>query len=159
MCRHSNYNNVIELAIFIKFEGHMAIMAINYQHSVCASRAILCMCVEMFDLIQACLIIGPSIDSWLNNPIIWETWICCPVREMICAFYDNERRDASARCIDAFDNSSPFSIIRLYRFGFPMSIWACNNHKSGDYAYYEAGFIKIVKIFSLNSIFVHHIAQ
>ena len=30
MCKYNNYNNIIKLAIFIKFEGHMAIMAINY---------------------------------------------------------------------------------------------------------------------------------
>ena len=51
MCRHNNYNDIIELAIFIKFEGHIAIMAINYQHSICASKAILCIYIKMFDLI------------------------------------------------------------------------------------------------------------
>ena len=30
MCKYNNYNDVIKFAIFIKFEGHIAIMAINY---------------------------------------------------------------------------------------------------------------------------------
>ena len=63
MCRYNNYNNIIKFTIFIKFERYMAIMAINYQHSVCASRAILYICIEIFDLIQVYLIIDPSISS------------------------------------------------------------------------------------------------
>ena len=49
MCRYSNCNNIIKLAIFIKFDGCMTVMTIDYQYSICASRAILCMCIKMFD--------------------------------------------------------------------------------------------------------------
>ena len=30
MCKYNNYNNIVKLAIIIKFNKHMAIIAINY---------------------------------------------------------------------------------------------------------------------------------
>ena len=70
MCRYNNYNDIIKLVIVIKFNRYMAFMAINYQHSICANRAILYMCVKIFDPFQTYLIIGLSIGSWFDNPII-----------------------------------------------------------------------------------------
>ena len=34
MCKHINNNNIIEFAIFIKFNKYMVIMIINYQHLI-----------------------------------------------------------------------------------------------------------------------------
>ena len=48
----------------------MVFMAIDYQHLIYASRMIFYICIEMFNPFQAYLIIGPSINSWFNNPII-----------------------------------------------------------------------------------------
>ena len=34
MCRYSNYNDIIKLAIIIKFNKYMAFMDINYQNLI-----------------------------------------------------------------------------------------------------------------------------
>ena len=78
---------------------------------------------------------------------------------MICAFNDDEKKDILIRYIDAFNNNSSFLIIRFYKFSFFIFIWANNNYKNNNYIYYKTGFIIIVKIFNLNSIFVHYNAR
>ena len=61
MHRHADSNNLIELAIIVKFGGHMAVMIIDYQHSIHTGRTTFRMSIEMLDPVQANFIVGPSI--------------------------------------------------------------------------------------------------
>ena len=78
---------------------------------------------------------------------------------MICAFNDDEKKDASAGYINTFNNNSPFLITKLYKFSFFIFVWAYNDHRNSNYIHYKADFIKIIKIFNLNSIFIYYVAQ
>ena len=159
MCRYTDCNNIIKLAIIIKFDRHMAPVVINYQYLVCASRATLYICIEMFYSIQAHFIISLSIISWLDNPIIWKTWFCISIGEMISTFNNHKRKNILAWCINTFNYCRLFSIIRLYNFSFFILFWIYNDKKNGNYIYHKANFIKIIEIFKLYFIFPYYIVQ
>ena len=48
MRRYTDYNNLVILVIIIKFDRYMALIAINYQHPICANRVTLYIYVEMY---------------------------------------------------------------------------------------------------------------
>ena len=156
---HADGDNLIELAIIVEFGGYMAVMIIDYQHSIHIGRATFCMLIKMLDPIQASFVVGLFIWSWFDHSVIWKIWVCGPVGEVINVFYNHEQRNAPAWCVDAFNDCSLFLITRLDKFCFFMSIRVCNYHKRNDYTHHEAGFIEIVKIFRLDSILGYHVAQ
>ena len=58
MCGHADGDNFIKFAIIVEFNKYMAVMTIDYQHSIHIGRVIFCMLIEMLDSIQANFIIG-----------------------------------------------------------------------------------------------------
>ena len=47
MCGHTDSDNIVGLAIFVEFSGYVALMTIDYQHSIHTSKATLCMFIEV----------------------------------------------------------------------------------------------------------------
>ena len=61
MCKHVDSNNFIEFAIIIKFGKYMAVMTINYQHSIHIGRMIFCILIKMLNSIQINFVVGSFI--------------------------------------------------------------------------------------------------
>ena len=80
----------------------------------------------MPNLLQAGLVICPSILGRFDYLIARESAVGVPISEVVGALYHNEQRDTPTIGIDALDHGNPFAIARLdFFFAF-----RCDRHRS-----------------------------
>ena len=115
------------------------------------------MLVEVFKLVETCLIIGLSIASRFNRPIVWKTALGILTREITNSLNYQKQGNTLAFAINIDNRCSLFSIARLNSFASATSICACNNHSRSNYAYYKAGFVEVLEIVVLNAVFCSYI--
>ena len=113
MWRHIERDNVVLLAIELKFGRVVALMAIEDQQPVFAFYIRCCIEVEVLDLIQAYYIGGPAIVGGRDAPVGWEVALGIPVGEVVLCSQDDERGDGPAKGIDTLYHRCPLAVARL----------------------------------------------
>ena len=83
---------------------------------------------EMLNLVQARLVIRPSIGGRFNNPVARESAVGVPIGKGVGALHDDERRDAPTIRTDALDHGNPFPIARLDLFSLSAPIGAGHDY-------------------------------
>ena len=83
MQRHTEYYNVVLLAIELKFSQVVALVAVEDQQPVFAFRTRRCVEVEVLDPIQAYCIGSPAIVGGCNAPVGWEVVLGVPVGKVV----------------------------------------------------------------------------
>ena len=94
MRRHVERDNVVLLAMELKFGRVVALVAIEDQQPVFAFCTRCCMEVEVLDPIQAYYIGGPAIIGSRNAPVGWEVALGIPVGEVVLCGQDDEGGDS-----------------------------------------------------------------
>ena len=73
MCRYTNSDDFIIFTVLIKFNKYVALMTVNYQYLVCASRAAFNIFIEVLNSVQTSFIISPFSNNRLNYLIVRKT--------------------------------------------------------------------------------------
>jgi hypothetical protein len=70
MRRHTDSDNLVLLAVLLKLERVVALMAVDYEQSVAANYPLLCMLVKVLQPLQTKLICCPAVIRDCDNPIV-----------------------------------------------------------------------------------------
>lgn len=155
--RQTNGYNLVLLAKGFKLGRLVALMPIDDQHPMRAFHTQSNMFIKVPTPLQGRLVIGPSIGSRLDDPVIGELSFREPFRKIVDPLNDQKWRETPSLGIDAFNRRSSFSITWLDRLAYSLSIGARNHHGSANNAHHEASLVKVVKIAVLNPILRLHV--
>lgn len=100
------------------------------------------MLLEVFDPIQACIVIGPPVRGRFNRPGVGKTALGVPVGEVAPALNQQKRGDVKAVTTNTGNRGRPFSITRL-----------------NCLAHHEAGLVEVVQIAVLDTVFGPHVRE
>jgi hypothetical protein len=114
------------------------------------------MFVEVFKPFQTRLIIGPSIASRFNNPIVRKAALSIPTKEMVGSLNYQKQKDTPIFAIDTDNRCSLLSIARRNRFASATTIGACNDHTRSNNTYHKTNLVEIIEIAVENTIFRPH---
>ena len=113
MRRHTECDDIVALAVELKFSRVVALMPIKDQQPVCGLHTTRYMMVEVLDPIQAYLIGSPAIRSRCNTPVRQKTALFVPVGQVVLCSQDDEWRNSPAKSIHALNDCSPLAVARL----------------------------------------------
>ena len=122
MWGHAECNDVVLLAVELKFGRVVALMAIKDQQPVSACCTRCCMIVEVLDPIQAYLIGCPAIVGRRDTPIIRKITLSIPVGQVVLRGQYDERWYGPALSIHALDYRSPLAVARLGQLGLATAV-------------------------------------
>lgn len=145
--------------IFVKLGVYITFIAVKHQYPVSTLLINLYILIKMLQLFETSFVISPAILGCFNNPIAQNIAVRVPSSKVKSACNAEERRYHMAICCRIVNGCSPFSIARLDSLWLANPIRACYHHSRPNHSHYKAGFIEVVKIAVLDTIFGSYISE
>ena len=135
----------------------MAVVTIEYEHSICTLCPRRSVFVEVFKPFHTSFTVCSSIFCSSKRPIAREVGFGVPAGEVMLTFEQYIWRQAPTFPINAVYDCGPSSITRLNLFSSSFSFRACNDHRRCYYTDHKASVVKVIEVAIGDPIFRPHV--
>lgn len=85
MCRHTECDDAVVLAVELEIYRMVALVAIKDQEAISPNSSRFSLLIKVFDPFQTDLVSGPTIAAQRDDPVLRNCTILVPVGEMVLA--------------------------------------------------------------------------